>query len=129
MANINSVEMGATLSTDTRISIKKSFFSKKVIYNNTESSIKFAKKEYTPEEGMRIQQLFRGETADIVKKAKDTNKFTETGLGNYLLETGISNDHNFAAFRLYHYDQLRYNPIMPILIFEGADAQILAEKF
>ena len=53
----------------------------------------------------------------------------ETGLGNYLVEMGISDDHNFMAACLYHYDQLRYKPTTEVLVFEGKAAQKVVEKF
>lgn len=129
MANLNSMEMSAALSNDSRISIKKSLFSKKAIYNNTQSTIKFEKKEYTADEGARIQQFFRGSADEIAKRAEAVSKFQETGLGNYLVEMGISDDHNFMVACLYHYDQLRYKPTTEVLVFEGKAAQKVVEKF
>lgn len=129
MANINGLQMGDVLSTDLRISIKKSLFSKKAVYNPTNSTIKCDKKEYSAEVGSKIAQFLRGNSSDIVARAQNVEHFQESSLGNYLLELAVSDDHQFAAICLYQFDQLRYKAITEILYFEGEEAKVIAEKF
>lgn len=129
MAKFNSLEMAPTLSGDPRVSIKKSFFGTKVVYGQTESKIQFFKKEYTAEVGKSIEIFLKNSLSEIAQKAKGKEKFESTGLGSYLLEGGLSEDAEFAAFRLYHYSQLRYNPVTEILVFEGESAKLVGQLF
>lgn len=129
MANINSLEMCGALFSDPRISIKKSFFSKKAVYNNTQSTIKFLKKEYTTEVGMRIEKVLAIAADRLERDLKESEQFQETGLGNYLLEGGVSDDKQFAVFRLYRYDRLRYEPVTKINFYEGSCAEKIAQLF
>ncbi len=129
MANINSLQMRGALSSDPRISIRKSFFSKKAVYNNTQSTIKFLKKEYTTEVGMRIEKVLAIAADRLESDLKESEQFQETGLGNYLLEGGVSDDKQFAVFRLYRYDRLRYEPVTNIKFYEGSCAEKIAQLF
>lgn len=129
MANINSVEMGSVLLSDARLTVKKSLFSTKTIYNPSQSNVKFTKKEYAMETGQKIEQILKGSTAEIAKKAAAADRFQDTGLGNYLLEMGASDDSQLAVLRLYHFDQLRYKPITDVLWFEGDEAKSILNLF
>ena len=129
MANINSLEMCGALFSDPRISLKKSFFSKKAVYNNTQSTIKFLKKEYTTEVGMRIEKVLAIAADRLESDLKESEQFQETGLGNYLLEGGVSDDKQFAVFRLYRYEHLRYEPVTKINFYEGSCAEKIAQLF
>jgi hypothetical protein len=55
MANINNLEMGTTLSNDTRIYVKKSLFGSKVIYTPTQSKVKVFKTECSPQMGAQLK--------------------------------------------------------------------------
>lgn len=68
------------------------------VYNNTQSTIKFLKKEYTAEVGMRIEKVLAIAADRLESDLKESEQFQETGLGNYLLEGGVSDDKQFAVF-------------------------------
>ncbi|MCR5077869.1 MAG: hypothetical protein K6A82_07530 [Prevotella sp.] len=126
MASFIHLEMAQPLSADTRITIKKSFFGKKAIYNATQSRINFSKTEYNTEEGLRLEHLLRLPAERLESELEGMQKFHDAGIGTHLLEKGISADHQLAALRLYRYDQLHYIPITDLIILEGEKAQRFA---
>lgn len=128
MATFNSLEIASTLSSDARIQIKKSFLGTKVTYQPTGCSIKSSKKEYSVEDGEKIQAIL-SQPEDALLGNTDQKPFTEAGLGNYKLELCLAADRQFAALRLYRFSELCYTPVTDLKIYEGKAAERVAALF
>lgn len=128
MANIKRMRMGSTICADARIDIKKGFLGlfTKYIYRPTESLLEAYELELSPEQGGRLLRILQGEQPaqhmeGVCLKPIDN--------GSYLLEAVRSQDGQFAALHLLHWTQLNYEPVSPILIFEGDDAWKVSKTF
>lgn len=130
MPSFNSLTMSSDLVNDSRISVKKSFFglSTSVVYPATNSKVKAFKKEYDPDNGHMLQCIFTADKAKQPAMLAGLETLKESHLGNYLLEQCVSEDHQFVALRLFHYQELRYKPVTPILVYEGEDAALVASS-
>ena len=129
MANFNSLQIAKAIVADNRISVSKGFlgFSTKVVYNPTGSIVKAYKKQYGVADGEKIQKLLALPVSQI--KDKELKHFAAIDLGNYLLEELVDADRQFAALRLYRYEQLHYAPVTDLLVYEGEEAAIIASLF
>ena len=87
------------------------------------------KKEYTPSEGYKIEQAINADAANRVAKIAALGKIAQTTMGNYMLEMCWSADNQFAALQLNQFKQLSYEPVTPVCIFEGKDADTVINAF
>lgn len=126
MANINSLMIGKTLSTDPRVTIKKGFmgFGAKGTYNATQSNLKAYRKEYDIPVGEQIYKIME----NGIGKTNATDKFQQKDLGTFMLEVVVSDDNQFLALRLYRFD-FSYKPVTELKIYEGKDAEALSSLF
>lgn len=125
MANINSLAMSADLAKDSRINIKKSLFGTKWTYTPTDSKLKAFKHEYNPENGKAMEKAINAaedKRADLLASLQ----VSEAAMGNYQLEGVRTDDSQFVALRLYQYQNLRYQPVSPLCVFEGDEAAKVA---
>ncbi len=130
MPSFNSLTMSSDLVNDSRISVKKSFFglSTSVVYLTTNSKVKALKKEYDPDNGNMLKCVLTADKAKQPAMLAGLESLAETHLGNYMLEMCVSDDHQFVALRLFHYQELRYTPVTPLLTYEGEDASLVASS-
>lgn len=122
--------MSKELAYDTRISIKKSLLglSTKAIYAPTESKLIATKKEYTAEDGARIERAMKASADKRAQQIAAVGKPQPATLGNYLLEECHSADGSFAAMQLFQYSQMSYQPVTNVCCFEGDDAKTVADS-
>ncbi len=130
MPSFNSLTMSSDLVNDSRVSVKKSFFglSTSVVYLTTNSKVKALKKEYDPDNGNMLKCVLTTDKAKQPAMLAGLESLAETHLGNYMLEMCVSDDHQFVALRLFHYQELRYTPVTPLLTYEGEDASLVASS-
>lgn len=130
MANINNMAMSADLAKDLRVNKQKSFFGLATTwtYAPTGSKLKPFKYEYSPEDGKAMENAMNAtddKRADLLTHLH----VNHVSMGNYLLEAVCSTDGQFVALRLYQYQQLRFQPVSPLCLLEGADAAKVATRF
>ncbi len=130
MPSFNSLTMSSDLVNDSRVSVKKSFFglSTSVVYLTTNSKVKALKKEYDPDNGNMLKCVLTADQAKQPAMLAGLESLAETHLGNYMLEMCVSDDNQFVALRLFHYQELRYTPVTPLLTYEGEDASLVASS-
>lgn len=129
MSKYNSLAMSSDLAKDARISVSKSFFGlcTKAVYTPTQSPLTARRREYSVEDGGRLARALKADKP--AQQLAALGHIEEVGCGNYLLECCLSADHAFAALRLYRYEQLRYEPVTGICIFEKEEAATVASLF
>lgn len=130
MANFKNLAMSKELAKDSRISIKKSLLglSTKAIYAPTESKLLAAKKEYTAEDGARIERAMKASADKRAQQLAAIGQLQPATLGNYLLEACRSADGSFAAMQLFQYSQMSYQPVTDVCCFEGDEAKTVANS-
>jgi hypothetical protein len=130
MANIKNLQMGATICTDKRITVKKTILglSMKLTYKPTGSPVKVKAIELKAGEGDDLRRMLANPREKIAK-ALEGFKLHPTENGNYKLEFCVSEDHAFVALNLLHYSQLEYQPVGDVLFFEGEEAKLISKMF
>ena len=120
MANFNNLQMAAAVCADSRVNVKKSFFglSTKLSYAPTGSPVNVRTFELSPADGDRLRHILQEPKQSMAEKAEGF-KLTPVANGNYLFETCVSQDEQFAAVMLLQYRQMSYEPVTDVLFFEG----------
>lgn len=129
MANIKNMRMGDTICADARVSITKGLLglTTKYMYKPTGSTLKGVVMELGDNQGRRLRGIIEG-TGALAKMLTDF-RLKEADFGPYLLEAVRSLDGKFVALYLLHYEILNYEPVAPVRIFEGEEAQVLSQIF
>ena len=129
MANFNSLHIAESLSADNRITIKKGFlgFGSKVVYNPTSSKVQSYIKEYSPADGERITKILTRPVAEI--NTAKTERFTESSIGQYMLEMCLSEDHKCVALQLQRFSDFSFKPVSELKVYEGDNAAAIAALF
>ena len=130
MANIKNLQMWNSICDNSRISVKSSMFGLKTtaIYLPTHSTIKAETLEYSPETGDKLKRIIES-PKDQLDKAIGLFRPQPTVNGNYMLEKLSSQDGQFVALQLLQFQQLSYEPVTEVLIFEGKDAEVVNKLF
>ena len=128
MANINSLQMGKSICSDGRISIRKSWLGLRTIatYRITNSVVDARKIDYSPEDGKALKRILclSRELQSEFWKNFHPKPIVD---GNYLLEVCLSRDKAFLALQLLQYMQLGYEPVTDVLIYEGEEARMASQ--
>ena len=129
MASFNSLHIAEPLSADNRITIKKGFlgFGSKVVYNPTSSKIQSYIKEYSPADGERITKILTRPVSEI--DTAKTERFTESAIGQYMLEMCLSEDRKFVALQLQRFSDFSFKPVSELKVYEGDNAAAIAALF
>ena len=130
MAKIDHLEMGAQIMALDNIQVKKGFLGmgSKLIYKPTNSVVKVKEKEYSAEDGRRLETILTTEP-DHMEEAISKNPVSPKEIGNMKLEACISNDHQFAAAQLLGFKDFDYIPVTEVHIYEGKTAEAFAQLF
>lgn len=130
MANIKNLQMWNSICDNSRISVKSSMFGLKTtaIYLPTHSTIKVETLEYNPETGDKLKRIIESPKEQL-DKAIGTFRPQPTVNGNYMLEKLSSQDGQFVALQLLQFQQLSYEPVTDVLVFEGKDAEVVNKLF
>ena len=101
MAKINHLEMGADVLALQDVQVKKGFMglTVKLIYQPTNSLIKIKEKEYSAEDGRKLENILSAAPQDV-ETAISKFPVSAINMGNMKLQACISDDHQFVATQL-----------------------------
>ena len=130
MANIKNLQMWNTICYDSRISISKSMFGLRTtaIYQPTNSIIDARTVEYSPPDGESLKRILTSPRTNISSAIGNFHPQPVPN-GNYMAELCMSRDGAFVVVQILQYQQLSYNPVTEVLIFEGDDAHKVKQLF
>ena len=130
MAKINHLEMGAEVLALDNIAVKKGFmgWSIKLIYKPTQSIVRIKEKEFSAEDGRRLESILTTEPENLEEAIR---KFpvSAMSMGNMKLQACLSEDFQFAAVQLLGYKDFDYKPVTEVHIYEGAAAKAISRLF
>lgn len=124
MAKINHLEMGDYVMSLEDIQVKKSFMglSTKLIYKPTNSVIKIKEKEYSVEDGRKLEELL-STSQESMEATINNLSVSSIGMGNAKLQACLSDDHQFAAVQLLTFKDFDYQPISDVKVYTGKTAE------
>ncbi len=130
MANIKNLRIWDTLRSDTRIKVNSSLFGLRstAIYLPTNSILDARELEYTPADGERLKKIIET-PRELLEEMIGDFRPTPTINGNYFVEVCVSRDGAFVALQLNQFERMSYEPVTPVLIFEGKEAQLISQLF
>jgi hypothetical protein len=127
MASFKNLGIAPTVANHPRISIKTSLLGlrTKIYYNPTQTEVDCIRNYYTMSSGCAIQQFLLKFQHDplCAENAKLPIELDDNGC--FCLEACSSRDGQFIAIQLFRYNQLAYNSVCEIKIFEGKEAILL----
>jgi len=130
MAKINHLEMGAEVMALDNIEVKKGFmgWSVKLIYKPTQSIVRIKEKEYSAEDGRRLESILATEPENI-EEAISKFPVSAISMGNVKLQACLSEDFQFAAVQLLSFKDFDYKPITEVHFYEREAAKAIARLF
>ena len=128
MAKINHIEMGAEVMALANVEVKKGFlgWSIKLIYQPTHSVIQVKEKEYSVEDGKKLEQIFALDPSEV-EAAIDKFPVSAIPMGNVKLQACISADHQFVAAQLLKFQDFNFQPIPQMAVYTGKIAEAFAK--
>ena len=127
MASIKNLEMAAALSTYKNITIKKSLFSTKAVYEPTQSIVKPIVLEYTPTSGEYLAHLLSLPLDKMAEQIKQKGKPATAPIGHFHLEVCLSDDHQFCALQLFRFMDFSYTPVFEPRFYEGKEVESIVK--
>ena len=130
MANIKNLRMWDDIRNDSRVSVRKTMLGLKTtaIYQKTQSIIEAKTIEYTPQDGDRLRSILEAPVEKMEETIGDFHP-SQVPNGNYLTELCSSQDGEFVALMLFQFQRMSYEPVTPVIIFEGKEAQVVRKIF
>lgn len=130
MAKINHIEMGEDVMALNDVQVKKGFmgWSVKLIYKPTQSKIQIKEKEYTAEDGKKLQNILTAAPAEV-ETAISKFPVSAISMGNFKLQACLSDDSQFAALQLLAYKDFGYKPVTEIKVYTGRTAEVFSRLF
>ena len=130
MSKINHLEMGKEVMSLKDIEVKKTFFglSTKLIYKPTNSAVKVKEREYSSEDGRKLENILAAEPNNVEMMLQ---KFpvSAISMGNMKLQACVSEDHQFVAIQILGFKDFDYKPLTGVKVFEGKAAEAFAQLF
>ena len=127
MASIKNLEMVAALSTYKNITIKKSLFTTKAVYEPTQSTVKPIVLEYTPTSGEYLAHLLSLPLDKMAEQIKQKGKPATAPIGHFHLEVCLSDDHQFCALQLFRFMDFSYTPVFEPRFYEGKEVESIVK--
>ena len=127
MASIKNLEMAAALSAYKNITIKKSLFSTKAVYEPTQSIVKPVVLEYTPTSGEYLAHLLSLPLDKMADELDKKGKPATAPIGHFHLEVCLSDDHQFCALQLFRFMDFSYTPVFEPRFYEGQDVATIVK--
>ena len=127
MVSIKNLEMAAALSSYTNITIKKSLFSTKAVYEPTQSTVEPIVLEYTPTSGENLAHLLSLPLDKMAEQIKLKGKPAIAPIGHFHLEVCLSADHQFCALQLFRFMDFSYSPVFETRFYEGKDVETIVK--
>ena len=130
MAKINHIEMGEDVMALNDVQVKKGFmgWSVKLIYKPTQSKIQIKEKEYTAEDGKKLQNILTAAPAEV-ETAISKFPVSAISMGNFKLQACLSDDSQFAALQLLAYKDFDYKPVTEMKVYTGRTAEVFSRLF
>ena len=130
MAKINHIEMGEDVMALNDVQVKKGFmgWSVKLIYKPTQSKIQIKEKEYTAEDGKKLQNILTAAPAEV-EAAISKFPVSAISMGNFKLQACLSDDSQFAALQLLAYKDFGYKPVTDMKVYTGRTAEVFSRLF
>ena len=126
MSSFKSLDMAAAVSAYYNITVKKSLFSTKAVYTPTGSPVKAMVLEYSPSEGEKVGRLLNMPSDKMASEIEQKGKPASGANGNYRLEVCLSDDRQFCALRLFHFEDFSYRPLFEPRFYEGKEVENIA---
>lgn len=127
MTKFRNLEIAPTVANHPNISIKTSMFGfrTKIYYKPTSTEIDCIRNYYTMSSGNAIHQFLLKfqHNPQCAEEAK--LPLEQDDNGNYCLEVCSARDGQFIALQLFRYNNLAYNSVCEIKVFEGQEASML----
>ena len=127
MSSLKNMEMAYAVSTHPHITVKKSFFSSKVIYAPTGSPVRAIIHEYTPTEGDYLISLLSLPLDKLPDELRRKGKPVPGSNGHYHLEACLSDDRQFCTLQLFRFVDFKNSAVFEPRIYEGIDAERIAQ--
>lgn len=127
MSSFKNLEMAAAVSVYPNITIKKSWFSTKVIYTPTDSTVKAMVLEYSPSEGELVEHLLGMPLDKMAADIEHNGKPETSANGNFRMEICLSKDRQFCALQLFRFVDFSYVPLFTTRFYEGNDVESVAK--
>lgn len=130
MANIKNLRMWDDIRNDSRVSIRKTMLGLKTtaFYQKTQSIIDVKTIEYTPLDGDQLRGILEVPVEKLESAIGDFHPIPVPN-GNYLVELCSSKDGKFVALMLLQFQRMSYEPVTPVIVFEGKEAQLVRKIF
>ena len=130
MAKINHIEMGEDVMALNDVQVKKGFmgWSVKLIYKPTQSTIQIKEKEYTAEDGKKLENILTAAPAEV-ETAISKFPVSAISMGNFKLQACLSDDSQFAALQLLAYKDFGYKPVTEMKVYTGRTAEVFSRLF
>lgn len=112
------------------VQVKKGFmgWSVKLIYKPTQSKIQIKEKEYTAEDGKKLQNILTAAPAEV-ETAISKFPVSAISMGNFKLQACLSDDSQFAALQLLAYKDFGYKPVTEMKVYTGRIAEVFSRLF
>ncbi len=130
MAKINHIEMGEDVMALNEVQVKKGFmgWSVKLTYKPTQSKIQIKEKEYTAEDGKKLQNILTAAPAEL-ETAISKFPVSAISMGNFKLQACLSDDSQFAALQLLAYKDFGYKSVTDMKVYTGKSAEVFSRLF
>lgn len=112
------------------VQVKKGFmgWNVKLIYKPTQSKIKIKEKEYTAEDGKKLQNILTAAPAEV-ETAISKFPVSAISMGYFKLQACLSDDSQFAALQLLAYKDFGYKPVTDMKVYTGRTAEVFSRLF
>lgn len=100
----------------------------KLIYQPTNSVIKIKEKEYSVEDGRKLENILSAAPKDV-ETAISKFPVSAISMGNMKLQACISDDHQFVATQLLAFKDFSYKPVTEMKTYTGKTAEAFAQLF
>lgn len=130
MAKINHIEMGEDVMALNDVQVKKGFmgWNVKLTYKPTQSKIQIKEKEYTAEDGKKLQNILTAAPTEV-ETAISKFPVSAISMGNFKLQACLSDDSQFAALQLLAYKDFGYKPVTDMKVYTGRTAEVFSRLF
>lgn len=112
------------------VQVKKGLmgWSVKLTYKPTQSKIQIKEKEYTAEDGKKLQNILTAAPAEV-ETAISKFPVSAISMGNFKLQACLSDDSQFAALQLLAYKDFGYEPVTDMKVYTGRTAEVFSRLF
>ena len=130
MAKINHIERGEDVMALNDVQVKKGFmgWSVKLTYKPTQSKIQIKEKEYTAEDGKKLQNILTAAPTEV-ETAISKFPVSAISMGNFKLQACLSDDSQFVALQLLAYKDFGYKPVTDMKVYTGRTAEVFSRLF